>query len=828
MSEEFSSDHFTFDAIVDVWVKFLKSFQREGEEKRYYFEHIRNLQALQLKTLYLDYNDLVQASMVHDEGLNMLCRLVVHDTDEARATLREAGLQILKEVNPIYAEFISKSFRAEFMHAPIEKEMVDLLTEDEGKIIKTTGFVTEYDETGSSLLRYMVWRCSEYHYTKTELPIKPKQCKVNDCGSTVFTKDIKQSFSEDYITFKVQQRSDRTAEAKAPIILEFETIGADNVKFLKEKVKFGQYISVDGIVRSRPIRRVSGQGRAILEPYIEASYVQNLPDSLLIADDPEYIERVKFTIRHGSVEEEEEDLQKMIRSMFPSVRLPENDILRELCLLQLVGSDPWIQPDGTRIRGEIQQLVIGDPGIAKSRIAEFYKHARKRVMYNSSGKSSSVGLVGGATKNKDGTWHITSGVFGLAGDGIVILDEFAGRPDKDYSDLLEPLGDTQSITIAKGGSFRQETVNTAVLAIANAATFSRYYDVTKNIYDNTKIPTPILQRMDAIVIRKDIADPTEDEAKARHFFEMQKRSVSESDYKKGHMENVKYKDDDYYPLGYVARWLQYVRETFHPRVIDNPEAVELIIKWYLKWRKFSITISKDAKDAELGGMTIPGADMRRLASVMRFANARARACQRDYVETRDVERAIMYIELTSAEAGVWKQSDTGHKEYMKDELQSHNQLMAQKAAQRQRQKFEDVIHNLAWMHKCPTCKGSGSYAGIDEEPGLACEDCRGHGRIKQAFSKNDAITECVDLPRREMNGRSYMSGPQFQIIWDEKVKKKEIIPTDYDRYEITTPFEYKDKAGSSKIMSADEMKRQAIREALKEKHSRRASQLLKE
>lgn len=814
MSEFIGSDKYSHDAIVDVWRKFIESFVIEG--KHYYFEKIRALQNLSLKTLYLDYNHLVEASMINDEGLNMLTKLVVHGTDEARDTLKEAAMQILKEVNPIYAQYVEKMFRAEIMHAPIEKEMTDLTVEDAGKIIKTTGFVTEYDETSSSVIHYIAWRCPNWHYTKTESTDKPMRCKVDGCGSTVLVLDEKKSFAEDFIRMKVQQRSDRTMEAKSPVIMEYETFGPDNVKLIKEKIKFGQYVGIDGIVRTRFVKRQSGSGKALGEPYIEASYIESLPDSYLIADDPEYAEKVKFSIRHDN---EEEDLEKMFRSMFPSIHLPKSDILRELCLLQLVGSDPLIQPDGTRIRGEIQMLLIGDPGVAKSRIAEYYKHARKRVMYNSSGKSSSVGLVGGMKMDRDGRWQIASGVFGLAGDGIVILDEFAGRPDSDYSDLLEPLGDTQSITIAKGTHYRQENVNTAVLAIANAATFSRYYDVSKNIYDNTKIPTPILQRMDAILIRKDIPDPAEDEAKARHFFEMQKKSVTEADYRKGHLDTVKRADEDYYPIGYVAKWLAWVRETFHPRVTDNPEAIQKIIEWYLKWRKFSITISKDAKDAELGGMTIPGTDMRRLASVMRFSNARARACQRDFVEVADVERAIMYVELTSAEAGVWKQSEDGDKEYVKDSLAAHHELEAQKVAQRERHLFESVIYKLAW-DKCDVCRGSGEYSGIGEEPGHPCNACGGPGYNEQPFSKLDAISYLVD--------KKVIGGKAFDIIWAEKEKNMEIVPDSYGRFRSTTPRQAREPTGANKMMSDVEIRKQMLRDKIARQRPRTSSQLLKE
>ena len=57
----------------------------------------------------------------------------------------------------------------------------------------------------------------------------------------------------------------------------------------------------------------------------------------------------------------------------------QDRIIKKLILLWLVGSDPLKCPDGTRIRGEGQLLIIGDPGNGKSRIAEYIRLVRPRA-----------------------------------------------------------------------------------------------------------------------------------------------------------------------------------------------------------------------------------------------------------------------------------------------------------------------------------------------------------------------------------------------------------------------------------------------------------------
>jgi len=220
--------------------------------------------------------------------------------------------------------------------------------------------------------------------------------------------------------------------------------------------------------------------------------------------------------------------------------------------------------------------------------------------------------------------------------------------------------------------------------------------------------------------------------------------------------------------------------------------------------------------------------MRRLASVMRFSNAHARACQRDYVEERDVEWAIRVSELTQAEAGVWKQTEDGSKIHMKDELAAHHQLMVERAAAKERQVFENIIDRLSWI-KCSTCHGSGEFTPIGEEEILPCGDCEGRGWNPQEFSKNDAISELIEIPRTENKGRPWMGGKAFEIIWTEKEKKLEIVPTEYGRFRNTTKRQAREmRTSSNKMMSAEEMRKQKLRDEIARRAPSRAERLLKE
>src|SRR5262249_47231863 len=151
----------------------------------------------------------------------------------------------------------------------------------------------------------------------------------------------------------------------------------------------------------------------------------------------------------------------------------DSDVLKEAITLMLVGSDPKIRTDGTRIRGEHQGFIIGSPGTAKSTIARWIANARPRVVYASGPNTSAVGLVGGMKPGEDGQWIIAAGDFELAGKkGIVVIDEFSQRKPDHFDALSEVMSDDQTITIAKAGHRKVSQTDGAVLAISNPNTKS--------------------------------------------------------------------------------------------------------------------------------------------------------------------------------------------------------------------------------------------------------------------------------------------------------------------------------------------------------------------
>jgi replicative DNA helicase Mcm len=788
---EYDYNLLSHEKLVDIWTEFLQRFTKDGKiGEGYYYKKIGHMRGDDTITLTFDCQDLADAITYQNNrptsdgsfaDFNILRPLILRDPDDAKITLREAVIRLLEERDPEYCDSVRNQLKAEFSDIPIQLEIRDLNRERVGSAVQIDGLVEEIEEIKREEIQETVFVCGEGHYTFRNNYDPPKNCAgynlersdTIDCDNKYFRTADKYFKIEDFIQFKIQQRPDRVKEQKSALDIEIDTIGRDNVAFVQDKLRFGDYVAVNGTVKLKKSGAVSSRGNPLADLYLELSSLEVKPESALAQDDETYKEMVKDAIHP---ETESIDYPKLLRSVCPNIRLPETDILKEAVLLLVVGSDSRIKRDGIRIRGDIFGLMLGDPGTAKSTIMDWVKQVRSRVIYTSGQKTSGVGLVGGLRiEDKTHKRIIVGGAFGLAGrDGIVELDELEKRSLEDMNTLAEPMSDQQTITIQKGGERKVQHISCGVLAAANPNTKTSRYDIKKDIFFNTKIPNMLLNRFDWIFVMRDVADQYEDLAKFRHIVKFYEGSVSEKEFTKG-KHDFKKIGEDFYPITYMKHWIQYVRDNFHPKCTDSPDAMLVIEKFFMKYRRLNKRLPETEEEKENWSKDyeVPAIDVRQLHSLMRLAEARARAGHRNNVSVKDAETAVRIIEISLASSGFnqfatvtasSKQDTPDEMEVLNMKLQRKDLLEKRKAESKYVTIFKRVLKKVGWQ-KCRIC----DYGVRDDGDGKrACDYCNGRGGQEIPFDNAQLEDGCV----YELMGRG-----KCREIFKTYVESGAIVPS---------------------------------------------------
>uniref|UniRef100_A0A183B773 DNA helicase n=1 Tax=Echinostoma caproni TaxID=27848 RepID=A0A183B773_9TREM len=196
--------------------------------------------------------------------------------------------------------------------------------------------------------------------------------------------------------------------------------------------------------------------------------------------------------------------ERLARSIAPSI-FGSLDIKKAIACL--------ILPDGLCRRGDINMLMLGDPGTAKSQLLKFVERCAPVGIYTSGKGSSAAGLTASVNRDPSSrTFVIEGGAMVLADGGVVCIDEFDKMREDDRVAIHEAM-EQQTISIAKAGITTTLNSRCSVLAAANSV-YGRW-DETKGGENIDFMPT-ILSRFDMIFLVRDVHDAQRDTTLAMH------------------------------------------------------------------------------------------------------------------------------------------------------------------------------------------------------------------------------------------------------------------------------------------------------------------------
>ncbi|MCX8170183.1 MAG: hypothetical protein N3D72_03735, partial [Candidatus Methanomethyliaceae archaeon] len=112
--------------------------------------------------------------------------------------------------------------------------------------------------------------------------------------------------------------------------------------------------------------------------------------------------------------------QKIFSSIAPSIYGYEE--IKEAIAYQLAGGVLKIMPDGIKIRGDINILLVGDPGTGKSQLLQYVAKIAPRGIYTSGKGATAAGLTATVVRDKEtNEFFLEAGALVLADNGIACL-----------------------------------------------------------------------------------------------------------------------------------------------------------------------------------------------------------------------------------------------------------------------------------------------------------------------------------------------------------------------------------------------------------------------
>jgi replicative DNA helicase Mcm len=588
----------------EAFTRFIEGFRDTKDEVKYE-QAISDMTVKGQKSLIIDFED-----------------LYLFDPDLARVTMDAPGdhlpqfsiaaFQKLRIRDPAYADTI-RSLNVRFRALPTETALRRIGAEHIGRLIMITGIIVRATSVQPFILK-AAFTCNQCGETilldQTDQFLKtPRECP--SCNSRRgFELNPKESVFIDSQRIAIQERPEELPAGQLP-----RQISVDLRDDIVDIARPGDRVSLTGALNL--IRKQSRGGTLrVFDFAIEANNVDVSGREMELL---EISEEDEEAIREISSDPWVH--RRLMQSIAPSIY--GHETIKEAILYLLFNGVSKDLPD-VRIRGDINVLLVGDPGTGKSQMLQFASTAAPRGLLTTGRGSTAAGLTAAVVREGGtGSFVLEAGALVLGDKGIVCIDEMDKMREEDRG-AIHPAMEQQVVSIAKGGIVATLNARTSILAAANP-TLGRY-NPYQTIAQNISLPVTLLSRFDLIFILKDSPEAERDAKMAEHILRLHLASRSPVSA----------------PLDteLLRKYISYARRT-DPRLTED--VLKTFQDFYVKMR----TATREGGDAFAVSITA-----RQLESLVRIAEARARVHLREEVTVEDAEAAIALMQRSLEQVGI--------------------------------------------------------------------------------------------------------------------------------------------------------------------------------
>ncbi|XP_052194076.1 DNA replication licensing factor MCM4 [Diospyros lotus] len=597
-------------------LRFLRHFREHPEDDEgKYMKAVHHVIEIEGDSLEVDAHD------VFDYDTDLYTKMVRYPL-EVLAIFDIVLMDMVGRINPMF----EKHIQARIFNLKTSTTMRNLNPSDIEKMVSLKGMIIR----SSSIIpeiREAIFRCLVCGYYSDPIVVdrgrinEPTLCGKEEClaKNSMTLVHNRCRFADKQIV-KLQETPDEIPEAGTP-----HTVSLLMHDKLVDAGKPGDRVEVTGIYRAMSVRigPTHRTVKSLFKTYIDCLHLKKTDKSRMQTEDAMEIENGSGRIEEDKVEKLKElsrqpDIyERLVRSLAPNIW--ELEDVKKGLLCQLFGGNALKLASGASFRGDINILLVGDPGTSKSQLLQYIHKLSPRGIYTSGRGSSAVGLTAYVTKDPEtGETVLESGALVLSDRGICCIDEFDKMSDSARS-MLHEVMEQQTVSIAKAGIIASLNARTSVLACANPS--GSRYNPRLSVIDNIHLPPTLLSRFDLIYLILDKADEQTDRRLAKHIVAL-------------HFENPENTQNHVLDLQTLTAYVSYARKNIHPQLSD--EAAEELTRGYVEMRRGNFP-GRSKK--------VITATPRQIESLIRLSEALARIRFSELVEKRDVMEAFRLLRV---------------------------------------------------------------------------------------------------------------------------------------------------------------------------------------